>query len=395
MIAIEQPRRSRLAPLVLATMTSQALLVVLSPTIVAIGIDLGASVGAVGQSRSITAVVAIAVSALLARRIDAIGVPRLLALGAAIAMAASAAVAASSTLAVFLAVHALVGLAFACLLSAGFGGVAAYPPSRRAAAIGYVAGANALAWIVVTPLVGVLTEWLGWRVAHAVPGGIALVTLLAARAAAPANGRGTPPGLRVLLAASSVRRWIVAELIAYGAWTALLTFIGAFFIERLGVGEAVAGWLLATGAAAYFAAATRFGGLAARVSRKRLLTGSALLMAALLPALLSVTGSVPLAVGVFCVTGLAAGIRSPASSDLGLAQLPDYPASMMTARTAATQLGYLIGAAVGAPVIAVAGYETLGFLLAAGMAGSALLMRRVEDPSGGPRGRDSAIAPAV
>jgi predicted MFS family arabinose efflux permease len=166
----------------------------------------------------------------------------------------------------------------------------------------------------------------------------------------------------------------------------MLTFIGAFFIERLGVREAVAGWLLASGAAAYFAASTRSGGLADRVSRRRLVAGSALLMAALLPVQLSVTGSVPLAVGVFCLIGLAAGIRTPASGGLGLEQLPDHPGAMMAARTAATQLGYLLGAAVGGALIAGAGYGTLGFVLAAGMAVSAVLVLRVDDPLEGRSG---------
>jgi predicted MFS family arabinose efflux permease len=53
---------------------------------------------------------------------------------------------------------------------------------------------------------------------------------------------------------------------------------------------------------------------------------------------------------------------------------------MMAARTAATQLGYLLGAAVGGALIAWAGYETLGFALAAGMAISAVLVLRVDDP---------------
>src|SRR5215210_7743403 len=121
---------------------------------------------------------------------------------------------------------------------------------------------------------------------------------------------------------------------------------------RVGAGEAAAGLLLASGAAAYFAASTRSGGLAGGISRRRLVAGSALLMAALLPLQLSVTGSVPLAVGVFCLIGLVAGIRTPASSGLGLEQLPDHPGAMMAARTAATQLGYLLGAAVGGALIA-------------------------------------------
>ena len=155
--------RPRLTPLVLATMASQALLVVLSPTIVAIGDDLGAAVGAVGQARSVTAGVAIATSIAIAGRIDALGVPRLLGLGAALAIISSAAVALSPTLVLFLVAHVLVGLAFALLLSAGFAGVAAFEPNRRARALGYVAGANALAWIVVNPIVGVMTDSLSWR----------------------------------------------------------------------------------------------------------------------------------------------------------------------------------------------------------------------------------------
>lgn len=51
----------------------------------------------------------------------------------------------------------------------------------------------------------------------------------------------------------------------------------------------------------------------------------------------------------------------------------------MAARTAATQLGYLLGAVIGGAVIAGPGYGTLGIVLAAGMAASALLILRVDD----------------
>jgi predicted MFS family arabinose efflux permease len=361
-------------------MASQALLVVLAPTIVAIGADLGASVGAVGQARSLTAGIAIAISVAIGARIDAIGVPRLLALGSGVALVACGAVAASPTLAAFLAAHVLVGFAFACLLSAGFAGVAAFAPDRRAWAIGYVAGANALAWIAVNPIVGALTESISWRAAQAVPALIALAALLAARAAAPVGGAPAAPRLKALLAEGSARRWIGAELIAYGAWTALLTFIGAFFIVRLGAGEAATGWFLAAGAAAYFAASTRSGVLTNRVPRRRLVFAAALSMAVLVVVQLNATGSIAVAVGIFCLIGIAAGVRTPASSGLGLEQLPDHPGTMMAVRTAATQLGYLLGAIIGGAVIAGPGYATLGFVLAAGMVVSAWLILRVHDP---------------
>lgn len=368
----------RLAPLVMATMASQALLVVLSPTMVAIAGDLDASVGAVGQARSISAAVAITASIAIVGRIDALGVDRLLRLGAAVAIVACAAVALSTTLAAFLIANVLVGAAFACLVSAGFAGVAAFSPDRRAWAIGYVAGANALAWIVVNPIVGTVTDLLSWRAAQAVPAAIAMATLIAPPAATSASV-ASPGQVRTLLAERSARRWIGAELVAYGAWTALLTFVGAFFIQHLGVGEGAVGWLLASGAATYFAASSRSGTLADRFARRHLVAASSLLMAGLLVAQLRVESDA-FGVGIFCLIGLAAGVRTPASSGLGLEQLPHHPGAMMAGRTAATQLGYLLGAAIGGAVVAGAGYGTLGIVLAVGMAASALLILRVDDP---------------
>ena len=387
--------KPKLAPLVLATMASQALLVVLSPTIVAIRRELGASIGVVGQARSVAAGVAIMASLAIVGRIDALGVRRLLRVGSALAIVACVAVGLAPTLALFLAAHVLVGLAFACLLSAGFAGVAAFPPERRPWAIGYVAGANALAWIVVNPIVGAVTESLTWRAAEIVPAVIAVVALLAAPAADLAPNPTAARALRTLLRERSARRWLGAEVFAYGAWSALLTFVGAFFIERLGVPEAAAGWLLATGAAAYFAASTRTRTLVGLFPRRRLAAGSALIMAVLLFVLLRLTASAPLAVATFCLVGLAAGVRTPASSGLGLEQLPRHSGAMMAARTAATQLGYLLGAVIGGAVISHGGYGALGIVLAIGMTASALLILRVDDQLEANALRASSLEPAA
>lgn len=372
--------RPRLAPLVLATMASQALLVVLAPTMPAIAADLDQAVAAVGQARSITAAMAVAASMALTARVGAVGVSRLIGAGAVGALAACSAVAVAPNLPVFLAAHALVGLAFAALLTAGFSGVAAFAPERRAWAMGYVAGANALAWIVVNPVVGVLTDWVSWRAAQAVPAAIAVGALWLARRAAPVPAGGPALRLRDLLAERSARGWLVAELLAYAAWTALLTYVGAFFIESLGVRPAAAGWMLAAGAAAYFLASTRSGALADRMPPRALVATAALLMAGLVAVQLNVGGPPVLAVAIFCAVGVAAGVRTPASGALGLGLLPRSPGAMMAVRTAATQLGYLLGAVIGGAVIGVADFGLLGFVLAVGMAVSAVLILRVPEP---------------
>jgi hypothetical protein len=66
------------------------------------------------------------------------------------------------------------------------------------------------------PGVGLVTDWLSWRVAEAVLAAIALATLLASRAAASAPGGRTAPRMRGVVGVASARRWIGAELIAYG-----------------------------------------------------------------------------------------------------------------------------------------------------------------------------------
>ncbi|MGZ8695707.1 MAG: MFS transporter [Gaiellaceae bacterium] len=242
----------------LATMASQALLVVLSPTITAIGDDFHHSVAAVGQARSVTAAVAIPASLAITARIGVIGVRRLLVVGS-------------------------LGALVACV-------AVALAPTCSSATCPHGAGSSP-------------------------------------RRSRSRRGQG------------------------------VLTFVGAFFIQELDVGEAAAGWLLAIGAAAYVVASSRAGALAARRARRRLAAGAALAKAVILPLLLTV-GETGVASGLalFCLAGAAAGIRTPASSGLALDQLPDHPGAMAGARTAVTQLGYLLGAVGGGALIAVWGW---------------------------------------
>jgi predicted MFS family arabinose efflux permease len=101
----------------------------------------------------------------------------------------------------------------------------------------------------------------------------------------------------------------------------------------------------------------------------------------MLTVIMNVTPAVVFTLGLFFLMALMAGIRSTASSGLGLDQLPSQPGSMMASRTASAQLGYMFGALIGGGVLAVAGFGELGFVLLAGMAASALLLAGVRDQS--------------
>lgn len=380
-------RFAPLAPLILAAMASQGLLVVLAPTIVDVGRSLDAPVSAVGQARSLAAVAAIASAALMPRLLGRIGLRGLLAAGVGAAALGTCAAAAAPSLPVYLAAHVPAGVGVGLLLSAAFAGVAAFPAARRGWAMGYVASANALAWIVANPIIGVLTDTVSWRAAQLVPVLLALAALGAARGARPIASSPMPRGaLRTLTGEPGARRWAGGEMLAYCAWAgALLTFVGAYFIERHGVSESLAGVLLAAGAAAYVAASVRSGALTARFARTALMAAAALGMGALLLVLFVIAGRLWPSFALFCAVALLAGVRTPASAALGMAQLPDQPGVMMAARTGVTQLGYLVGAALAGAVLALSDYEALGVLLAAVMVASAWTMRGVRDPEHGAR----------
>ncbi len=383
-------RARRLLPLVLATTATQASIVVLAPLLVEIARDLGASVSAVGVARSVLAGTAVGVSLAIGPLIDRIGVRPLIVRGALIALAGAAATAAAPSLGLFYAAHVITGAGVACLLSAGFAGVASSFDAHEAPwAMGYVVGAQSVAWIVGNPVIGLLAEAGSWRLSYLVPGLICLAALATGILTPRTEPPREPPedvlsireGLAAVFRDPSARRWTIAELVAYSAWTAELTYAGAFYIENYGVGEATVGVLLAAGSVVFLASSLNTSRLTSRLPRLPLLVACALGMGVMLIPVLNVAPSVWATLGFFCVLAVLAGIRSTGASSLGLELLPASPGSMMGARTASAQLGYMVGAAGGSLVLAVAGFGELGFVLFAGMAVSALLLSRVGAPS--------------
>ena len=391
-------RFRRLLPLVLATTATQASIVVLAPLLVEIGNSLDASVSAIGLARSVLAGTAFAGSLAIGPLIDRIGVRPLIVRGGALALAGAAATAASPTLAIFYAAHVVTGLGVACLLSAGFAGVASYFSGREMAwAMGYVVGAQSLAWIVGNPIVGTLAHVGSWRLSYLVPASICAAALVAGlmlrstglpMRAAAARADGDPPprpepiseGLRAVFADPSARRWTISELAAYSAWSAELTYAAVFYIRNYDTGVGTIGFLLAGGSLIFLLTSLNTARITTRFTRKPLLVACALGMGAVLIPMLNWAPSVLGTFLMFCAMAVFAGIRLAGSSALGLEQLPDRPGAMMGARTSAAQLGYMVGAAGGGLVLALWGFGTLGFVLFAGMALSALLLAGVHDP---------------
>ena len=363
----------------------------LVPIVVEVGRDLDASVSAIGQARTVLAVTAVVAALFIGPLIDNIGVRPLLTWGSALALVGAGASAAAPSVALFLLAHVITGTGVACLLSAGFAGVGAwFPEGEMARPMGFVVGAQSVSWIIGNPVIGILTDTVSWRLAYAVPGTICLTALIAARLSPVELDEGERPvvereGLRAVFRDRSARRWTLAELVAYSAWTAELTYIGAFYIKTYGVSESTVGFLLAVGSIAFAISTLSTASLTARFERRGLIWRAALGMGAMLALIMNVTPAVLFTLCLFFVMATLAGIRSTGSSSLGLDQLPTQPGSMMAARTASAQLGYMFGALIGGAVLAVADFGTLGFVLLAGMAASALLVAGVSEKTAAAR----------
>jgi len=373
---------------VLATVATQASIVVLAPLVVEIGRDLGASLSAVGLARSVLSGTAVAVSLAIGPLIDRVGVRPLILRGAVIAFAGALLTAAAPSLPFFYAAHVVTGAGVACLLSAGFAGVASLFADHEAPwAMGYVVGAQSLAWIAGNPIIGLLADSGSWRLSYAVPAAMSLAALgaglMAPREGVAVAAEGEAGSIRAGLASvfsdPSARRWTIAELVAYSAWTAELTYAGAFYVREYGVSETTVGLLLAVGSIVFLVTSLNARRLNRRYGRRRLVVGASIGMGVMLIPVLNVAPSALATLGFFCVLAVFAAVRSTGSSTMGLEQLPGRPGSMMGARTASAQLGYMLGAAGGGLVLAVADFGTLGFVLFAGMLFAAFLISRVRE----------------
>ena len=252
--------RRRLLPLVLATAATQASIVVLAPLLVEIGREFDASLGEVGLARSVLAATAVAVSLAIGPLIDRAGVGPLIAVGGALAMLGAGLSAAAPSLPWFYFASLVTGAGVACTLSAGFAGVATYFSGARVEwAMGWVVGSQAAAWIVGTPVIGFLAEHGSWRLSFAVPaviGALALAAGLLAPRGEALGSTGFREGLTSVFREPSARRWTLAELVAYSAWTAEITYAGAFYIETYGLGEATVGLLLPIGSVVFLVTST-------------------------------------------------------------------------------------------------------------------------------------------
>ena len=360
--------------LFLCLFASQAGILVLSPILVEVAGEFDVSTAAAGQLRTVTGLVAGSTALVVGRLAGRLALRDLL-IGGALLLAASSLLSALAPTFWFLALaQAPLGVAVAILLSAGVAGAGEWAAAgERARVLSWALVGQAAAWMVGMPVIGAVAE-LSWRLAFVVvPLAASLLAafVLSLCTAGPPAAAATGTGLMRLLHERSVAAWGLGELLAFSAWTGILVFAGALFIESYGASTATTGIVLGAIAVAYVP-----GNLVARRvvehRARTILISFALAAAVGAAAFGTLRPALAVSALILAVLAFLAGGRTLAGSAFGLAVAPNRSLAIMGLRAAALQFGYLVGSGVGGIALALAGFDGLGLAFAVLFAAAAV-----------------------
>ena len=266
--------------------------------------------------------------------------------------------------------------------------------ARRA--IGWTSAAQAGSAVIGAPTLAAIGTVAGWRVAFVVAGLVALAVVALAVFWLPRDDRRPAEPLRLdsilapyrpLLRDSVMRRLYGATMVGAVCWFGLLTYLGAYLVEALGLGTGHVGVVYMAAGSGYCLGSLAVGGPLARFPTRSLVVlgylATALLIALAFSARVGTTGSIVM----ITAASLAMGIEVVAMAALMTADTPTGAGTTMTLSGSLFNLGAAGGSAIGGALLALSGYQALAIGLPIFALGAALLSwRRAPLRVDGPRG---------
>jgi predicted MFS family arabinose efflux permease len=261
----------------------------------------------------------------------------------------------------------------------------AFTATAARRAVGWTSAAQAGSAIVGVPVLAAIGAAAGWRVALVVAGLAAVAVLALAlrglphdrqHAAEPLHLAAILAPYRPLLGNGTIRRLYGATMLGAVCWFGLLTYLGAFLAEALGLGTGHVGLVYMVAGTGYFLGSLAVGGPLARVSAHTLVVAgygaTALLMALGFSARLGVTGTV-LAI---TAAALAMGLEVVGMITRLTAESPSGSGTTLSLNVAVFNIGAAGGGAIGGVLLAVAGYDAVAIGLPLFALAAALLSWR-------------------
>ncbi len=384
---------SKPAPLLFISMFSaQAGMLVLAPILPEVSREFGVTTATAGQLRLFSGIAggltAVAL-ALLAGRLD---LRRLLVLGLGLLAIGSLGSSLAPSFGVLAAAQLAIGGGLAVVASAALAASAEWAaPARRSSVLSWALVGQPAAWVVGMPVAGVAAT-IDWRLAWlAVPFAASVVALAAVLRRPPGPASSSASNAWHLRRVPGLTGWALGELFAYAGWGGTLLYCGALFQESYGTSPAAVGLLLAVGASAYFPG-TFLARRWVQHGARTVLIILGLGLAAGITAFGVTRPGVAFSAVLFSALVFLAGGRTLAGSTIGL-QSSEHKVAVTSIRAAATQFGYLLGAAAGGVALALGGYPAVGAALGALFLCGVLphLAISVAARRGAPSARDRAL----
>jgi predicted MFS family arabinose efflux permease len=200
--------------------------------------------------------------------------------------------------------------------------------------------------------------------------------LRAARRPAPGLAGGLRAAYGPLLRHRPLRRLYGAAGFTGVAMGGLLTYVGAFLAERLGLGTGQVGLAYTVGGAGYLLGSLAAGGPLRRVRPRRLAAGGYAAAGLAVGPLFAAPGGAVGAVALFAGLAFAAGVGTVSVAALLLGESPGGAATTMVLNGSLFNLGSAGGGALGGLLLAAGGYTALGLGLPAFAVAAALLVLR-------------------
>jgi MFS transporter, DHA1 family, inner membrane transport protein len=358
--------------LFMCTFAAQSSLLTLSPILPDIAADFDMSVGAVGQLRTVSGLVAGIAALRITLRPPQTSLRRLLAGGLSLLALGSLISAAAPSFPALVGAQLPIGLGLAAVLSGSLAAADRWATLEgRGRLLSWALMGQPASWIVGMPIVGFVGT-VHWRFSWlAVPLAASALALAGIRKAGGREPCEPAISLRSLLRERPLVLWTLGEFLAFSAWAGTLVYVGALFVDSYGLSIGGTGLILGGVAVAYLPG----NALVARwtdTSARPLAVSLALAAAVMVAFLGALRPSATISFGILAVLAFLGGGRTMASSSLGLRAGRDKKLGAMSLRATAVQSGYLVGAAVGGIAIETGGYAALGFVLGALFAAAAI-----------------------
>jgi len=265
-----------------------------------------------------------------------------------------------------------------------------FPQEKRGGAIGWIAGAGALAY-VGSPAIGVISGFGGWRLAFlgfVLP--VILLSLLMAAKGLPTTSlshqskmsmRDYLEGFKGVFSNRSAVACLVGSALSGTAWMAILIYCPSFFRERFLIPTGLVSIIVLVAALCYTSGSLISGRLVKRLGRK-MPTVLAVLVTAIFTISYANLSDLWLSLAALFLGCLFSGMRYAASTGLTLEQVSSFRGTMMSINHATVAMADALGSGVGGLALLMFGYGEMAAILGAmGIAAAIVFQLLAKDPT--------------